>query len=76
MALLIEAGMACLELCETEFWDFGHSLLMSNAIKAAFYSLLHKLKKMLAILQDSRESGAPNEKIVQNPCNIAFLNVF
>ena len=21
-------------------------------------------------------SGAPNEKIVQNPCNIAFLNVF
>ena len=22
------------------------------------------------------KSGAPNEKIVQNPCNIAFLNVF
>ena len=23
-----------------------------------------------------KKSGAPNEKTVQNPCNIAFLNVF
>lgn len=54
--LLIEAGMARLELCQTEFSDFGHSPLMSRDIKAIFYSLLHKLKKMLSILQDSRES--------------------
>lgn len=59
VALLIEAGMARLELCQTEFSDFGHSPLMSRDIKdikAIFYSLLHKLKKMLSILQDSRES--------------------
>ena len=56
VALLIEAGMARLELCQTEFSDFGHSPLMSRDIKAIFYALLHKLKKMLSILQDSRES--------------------
>ena len=45
VALLIEAGMARLELCQTEFSDFGHSPLMSRDIKAVFYSLLHKLEK-------------------------------
>lgn len=33
VASLIEAGMARLELCQTEFSDFGHSPLMSRDIK-------------------------------------------
>ena len=55
VALLIEAGMARLELCQTEFSDCRNSPLMSRDIKAIFYSLLHKLKKMLSILKDSRK---------------------